>query len=80
MLKHDLGFVEHQEKGTYGLGSKLTITKNKNGAVLDKTGLIADGGIKIDHIHSHLPHYTPSISQQRILADKIVCKTLTQLQ
>ena len=51
MLKDIFGFAEHQEKATYGLGYKLTLTKNKDVAVIDKANAIADARIKIDHIH-----------------------------
>ena len=51
MLKDVFGFAEHQEKATYGLGYKLTLTRNKDVAVIDKAGGIADARIRIDHIH-----------------------------
>ena len=61
MLRDVFGFAEHQEKATYGLGYKLTLTRNKDDAVIDKACGIADARIKIDHIHWYVPHYTPSI-------------------
>ena len=64
MLKDVFGFAEHQEKATYGLGYKLTLTRNKDDAVIDKAGGIADARIRIDHIHWYVPHYTPSFQQQ----------------
>ena len=51
VLKGVFGFAEHQEKATYGLGYKLTLTRNKYDAVLDEAEGIADARIKIDHIH-----------------------------
>ena len=63
MLKDVFGFAEHQEKATYGLGYKLTLTRNKDDAVIDKAGGIADARIKLDHIHWYVPYYTPSIQQ-----------------
>ena len=51
MLKDIFGFAEHQEKATYGLGYKLTLTRNKDEAVIDKAGGIIVARIKIDHIH-----------------------------
>ena len=51
MLKDIFGFAKHQEKATYGLGYKLTLTRNKDEAVKDKVAGIADARIKIDHIH-----------------------------
>ena len=80
MLKDVFGFVEHQEKATYGLGYKLTLTRNKDDAVIDKANAIADARIKIDHIHWYVPHYTPSIQQQSTLSKQILSKTPTELR
>ena len=71
MLKDVFGFVEHQEKATYGLGYKLTLTRNEDEAVIDKAGGIADAGIKIDHIHWDVPHYTPAMKEQNLLSKQI---------
>ena len=35
-LKDAFGFAEYQEKATYGLGYKLTLTRNIDNAVLNK--------------------------------------------
>ena len=51
MLKDNFGFAEHQEKATYRLGYKRTLTREKNDAVIDKAAGIADAIIKIHHIH-----------------------------
>ena len=51
LLKDVFGFAEYQEKATYGLGYELTLTRNKDEAVIDKIAGIADARIKIDHIH-----------------------------
>ena len=67
MLKDFLGFAEHQEKSTYGLGYKLPLTRYKDDAIIDKAAGIADARLKIDLIHWHIPRYTPSIQQQCIL-------------
>ena len=45
MLKDVFGFAEQQEEATYGLGYKLTLTRNKDDAVLDKAAGIADARI-----------------------------------
>ena len=68
LLKDVFGFAEHQEKATYGLGCKLTLTRNKDDAVIDKAGGIADARIRIDHIHWYVSHYTPSIQQRNTLS------------
>ena len=78
MLKDVFGYAEHQEKATYGLGYKLTLTRNKDDAVIDKAGGIADARIRIDHIHWYVPHYTPSIQQQSTLSKQILSKTPTE--
>ena len=80
MLKDVFGFAECQEKATYGLGYKLTLTRNKDDAVIDKPVGIADARIKIDHIHWYVPHYTPSIQEQSILQNQILKKTPTELR
>ena len=67
-LKDVFGFAEGQEKATCGLGYKLTLTEDKNGAALGKAPVIADARIKNDNIHWYVPHYTPSIQQQGILS------------
>ena len=80
MLRDVFGYAEHQEKATYGLGYKLTLTRKKDDAVIDKANGIADATIKIDHIHWYVPHYTPSIQQQSTLSKQNFSKTPTELR
>ena len=80
MFKDVFGYSEHQQKATYGLGYKLTLTRNKDEAVIDKVAGFADARIKIDHILWYVPHYTPSIQQQSILSKQISSKTPTELR
>ena len=80
MLKDIFDFAEHQEKATYGLGYKLTLTRNKDEAVIDKVAGIADARIKIHHILWYVPHYTPSMSQQGIMSTQILNKTPPELR
>ena len=80
MLKDVFGFAEHQEKATFGLGYKLTLTRNKDEAVIDKVAGIAEARIKIDHIHWYKAHYTPSMQQQAILSDQILNNKPTELR
>ena len=79
-LKDVFGFAEYQEKGTYGLSYKLTLTRNSDNAVLNKGNAINNGKIKINAIEWYVPHYTPSIQQQSILSKQIINKTPTQIQ
>ena len=78
MLKDVFGFAEQQEKATYGLSYKVTLTRNKDEAGIDKHVGLADARIKTDLIHWCVPHYTPSIQQQSILSKQILSRTPTE--
>ena len=56
MLKDIFGFAEYQEKGTYGLGYKLSLTTTTDNAVLNKVDAINKGKIKIFAIERYVPH------------------------
>ena len=45
-----------------------------------KAAEFADAGIKIDHIHWYVPHYTLSIQQQISLCKQVLSKTPTELR
>ena len=79
-LKDIFGFAEYQEKGTYGLGYKLTLTRNTDNAVLNKANAINNGKVKINALEWYVPHYNPSVQQQSILSKQILNKTPTQIQ
>ena len=79
-LKDVFGFAEYQDKGTYGLGYNLTLTRNTDKAVLNKDNAISLGRIKINAIEWYVPHYTPSIQQQSILSKQIINKTPTEIK
>ena len=80
MLKDVFGFGECQEKAIYGLGCKVTLTRNKDEAVIDKVAGIADARIRIDLVHRYVAHYTPSIQQHGILSKQNLSKTPTELR
>ena len=77
-LKDVFGFAEYQEKATYGLGYKLTLTRNSDNAVLNKGNASNKGKNKINAIEWYMPHYTPSMQQQSILSKQILNKTPTE--
>ena len=79
-LKDVFGFAQHQEKATFGFGYKLTLTTNTDNAVLSKVNAIDNDKIKIIAIEWYVPHYTPSITQQKILMNQIKKKLATELQ
>ena len=78
-LKDVFGFIEHQEKATYGLGYRLTLTRNSDNAVLSKANATILGKVKINAIERCVPHYTASMSQQALLSNQIVNKMPTEL-
>ena len=61
MLRDVSCFAECQEEAFYGVGYKLTLIRNKDEVITDKTPDIANARIEIDHIQWYVPHYTRSI-------------------
>ena len=78
-LKDFFGFAEHQEKGTYGLGYKLTLTGNTDNAVLNKDNAVANGRVKINSLDWYEPHYTPNLEEYNKLMNQIKKNTPTLL-
>ena len=70
-LKDIFGFAEYQDKGTYGLGYKLTLTRNTDNAVLNKDNAINLGRIKINGIEWYVPHYTPPYNNKLYYLNKL---------
>ena len=79
-LKDIFGFANHQEKATYRLGYKLTLTTDSDNAVLNKTNATAVGKIKIKSIEWYVPHYTASVKEQGMLMKQITDKIPTELR
>ena len=80
MLKDIFVFSEHQEKASFGLGYKLTLTGNSDNSVLNKDNAINIGENKNIAIEWYVPHYKQSIPQQALLSKQILSKTPTELQ
>ena len=66
MLEDVFGFAKCLEKDTYDLGYKLTLTRNKDEAVIEKVGYVL--------------HYILSMQQQSIKSKRILNKTPTELR
>ena len=49
-LKRFFGFAEHQEKGTYGLGYELTLTRITDNAVLNKAAATNNSKVEINSL------------------------------
>ena len=78
-LKDIFGFAEHQEKGTYGLGYKLTLTRNTDNAVLNKDNAVANGRVKIKSLDWYVPHYSANLEEYTKLMNQIKKNTPTLL-
>ena len=78
-LKDIFGFAENQEKGTYGLGYKLTLTRNTDNAVLNKDNAVANGRVKINSLDWYVPHYSPNLEEYNKLMNQIKKNTPTLL-
>ena len=61
--KDFFGFAEHQEKVTYGLGYKLTLTRNTDNALLNKDNAVANDRVKIISLDWYVPHYSPNLEE-----------------
>ena len=79
-LKDVFGFAKHQEKATYVLGYKLTLTRNSDNAVLNKADATNLGKVEINAIEWYVPHYTASMSQQAFLSNQIANGIPTERQ
>ena len=78
-MKDIFGFAEYQEKGTYGLGYKLTLTRKTDNAVLNKDNAVNNARIKINALEWYVPHYTSSLDEYTKLQTQITIKTPTNL-
>ena len=78
-LKDFFGFVDHQEKGTYGLGYKLTLTRNTDNAVLNKDNAVVNGRVKINSLDWYVPHFSPNLEEYTKLMTQIKKNTPTLL-
>ena len=78
-LRYIFGFAEHQGTATYGLGYKLTLTRNSDNAVLNKANATINAKSKINSLEWYVPHYIPSLNEYNKLMVQIKQKTPTNL-
>ena len=69
-LKDIFGFAENQENGTHGLGYKLTLTRNTDNAVLNKTATTNNAKVKINILDWYMPHYSPNLEEYNKLMNQ----------
>ena len=70
-LKDIFGFAEHQERGTYGLGYKLTLTRNTDNAVLNKNAATTNGKVKTNSLDWYVPHCSPDLEEYTKLMTQV---------
>ena len=80
MLKEFLSFAVHQERGTYGLGYRLTLTRNSDNALLNKGNALNNAKIISNNIDWMLPTFKPNLEQQNIIMNQIVKKMAIRLR
>ena len=78
-LKDVLGYAEHQEKATYGLGYRIILTRNTDNAVLNKDNTVVLGRVKINSLDWYVPHYTVDLEEYTKLMTQIKKNTPTLL-
>ena len=84
-LKVIFGFAENQYNCTNGLGYKLTLQRNSDNHVLsqlegtDVENNALAARVIINDINWYIPHYTPSIANQKLLLEHIISKSSTKL-
>ena len=69
-LKDIFGFAEQQEKGTYGFGYKLTLTRNTDNAVLNKDNAVGNGRVRSNSLDWYVPHYNPNLEEYNKLMNQ----------
>ena len=70
-LKDMFGFAEYREKGIYGLGYKLTLTRIGDNAVLNKASATNNAKVKIKCLDWYVPHYSPNLEDYNKLMNQI---------
>ena len=76
-LKNIIGHAECQEKGTYGLGYRLILTRNNDNTALQKDTGLTNAKVKINSLDWYVPHYTANLEEYTKLMTQIDKKTPT---
>ena len=79
-------YAAKEDNCTYGLGYKLTLQRNGDNHVLshragapNADNLVLAGKVIIEDLCWYVPHYTPSISNQKLVLGHIVSEAPTEL-
>ena len=76
-LKDIFGFAEHPEKASFGLGYRLTLTRNTDNVVFNKANATNNGKIKVNSLDWYVPHYTRNLEEYDKLMNQIMKKNPT---
>ena len=80
LLREIFRFAQHQQRGTYGLLYRLTLTGNNDNSVLNKDNATIIGKLNVNAIQWYVVQYTPNVPQQVVLSKHNLCKVTTELQ
>ena len=70
-IKDIFGFAEHQEKGTYGLGYKITLIRITDNTVLNKAVATNNAKVKNNGLDWYVLHYSPNLEEYNKLMNQI---------
>ena len=73
------GFAEHQEKATYGLDYKITLTRNSDNSVLIKANATNNAKIKTNGFDWYVPHIISIMEQQKVKSKRNLSRLPTEL-
>ena len=74
-LRELSGFAEFQEKGTYGLGYRLVLTRDTDDGVVNKAAAVANAKVIINSLDWYIPHYRPNLEEYTKLMVQIEKKS-----
>ena len=78
MLEDVFGFAEHQQKGTYGWGYKLKLTRYNDNSFLNKANAFNKAKVKFIGFEWYVTHYASSREQQKIISNQFLSKMATE--
>ena len=85
-LKYVFGFAEQQNNCTYGLCNKLTLQRISHSYVIghpaqanDASNIALVGRVNTNGLSWYIPHYTPSIPNQKLMLEHTISKTPTEI-
>ena len=78
-LRDVLGFVDKQDKVTYGFGYSLELKRVSSDNALLRNAGADEARLNVKDIKWYVSHYTPSIENQNLVAEHVLAKKNTTL-